>query len=156
MPNRHTRNRLGMMAAEINAAYMDDREDELLDAAVTAAALIARADGSVEPIERSQMLDVLRRNGLLSVFTRLTYSTPSSLAFANLMSMEAWRWRSTARPLASVAHCRDRRVRRRGRSARQWPRTADAPSYPSRAQRAFSPGPAGARVGEQLQNTHVS
>jgi tellurite resistance protein len=70
MPNRNTRNRLGMTAAEIAAAYMDDREDELLDAAVTAAALIARADGSVEPAERSEMLDVLRRNGLLSVFTR--------------------------------------------------------------------------------------
>ena len=70
MPNRHTRDRLGMSAAEITAAYMDQREDELMDAAVTAAALIARADGSVEPVERSEMLDVLRRNGLLSVFTR--------------------------------------------------------------------------------------
>ena len=70
MPNRHTRNRSGMTAADITAAYMDDREDELLDAAVTAAALVARADGTVEPIERSEMLDVLRRNGLLSVFTR--------------------------------------------------------------------------------------
>src|SRR5262245_13974087 len=59
-----------MTAADITAAYVDDREDELLDAAVTAAALIARADGTVEPIERSEMLDVLRRNGLLSVFTR--------------------------------------------------------------------------------------
>jgi len=71
MPNRYTRNRSGMSAADITAAYMDDREDELLDAAVTAAALIARADGTVEPIERSEMLDVLRRNGLLSVFTRV-------------------------------------------------------------------------------------
>jgi tellurite resistance protein len=70
MPNRHTRDRLGTTTAEITAAYMDDREDELLDAAVTAAALTARADGNVEPIERSEMLDVLRRNGLLSVFTR--------------------------------------------------------------------------------------
>ena len=70
MRNRHTRNGFGTTAADITAAYMDDREDELLDAAVTAAALIARADGTVEPIERSAMLDVLRRNGLLSVFTR--------------------------------------------------------------------------------------
>jgi tellurite resistance protein len=52
------------------AAYMDHRKDALLDAAVTAAALIARADGSVESAERRELLDVLRRNGLLSVFTR--------------------------------------------------------------------------------------
>lgn len=70
MPKRYTRNRSGMTAAEISAAYMDEREDELLDATVAAAALVARADGTVEPIERSKMLDVLRRNGLLSVFTR--------------------------------------------------------------------------------------
>jgi tellurite resistance protein len=70
MPKRDTRNRLGMTAAEITAAYMDDREDELLDAAVTAAALIARADGSIEPIERGEMLDFLDRNEFLSVFTR--------------------------------------------------------------------------------------
>jgi tellurite resistance protein len=70
MRNRYTRNRSGMTAADITNAYMDDREDELLDAAVTAAALVAQADGAVEPIERSEMLDVLRRNGLLSVFTR--------------------------------------------------------------------------------------
>ncbi|HEX5420804.1 MAG TPA: TerB family tellurite resistance protein [Gammaproteobacteria bacterium] len=70
MPNRYTRNRSGMSAAEITAAYMDDREDELLDAAIAAAVLVARADGSVEPVERNEMLDVLRRNGLLSVLTR--------------------------------------------------------------------------------------
>lgn len=70
MSNSHTRDRSTMTAAETMAAYLDDREEELLDAAVTAAALIARADGNVEPIERSEMLDVLRRNGLLSIFTR--------------------------------------------------------------------------------------
>src|SRR5579883_2557065 len=70
MPNPYTRNRPGMTAAAITAAYMDDREDELLDAAVTAAALIAHADGSVEPIERGEMLDFLDRNDFLSVFTR--------------------------------------------------------------------------------------
>jgi tellurite resistance protein len=70
MRNRYTRNRSGMTAADITAAYMDDREDELLDAVVTSAALVARADGRVEPIERSEMLGVLRHNGLLSAFTR--------------------------------------------------------------------------------------
>lgn len=70
MPNRYTRNRSRMTAAQISAAYMDDRQDELLDATVAAAALVARADGTVEPVERSEMLDFLRRNGLLSIFTR--------------------------------------------------------------------------------------
>lgn len=70
MPNRYTRNRLSTTADEVTAAYRDDRQDELLDAAVTTAALIARADGSVEPIERGEMLDFLDRNGFLSVFTR--------------------------------------------------------------------------------------
>ena len=70
MPNPKIHDRSGMTAAEITAAYLDDREDELLDAAVTAAALIAQADGSVAPIERSEMLATVRRNGLLSSFTR--------------------------------------------------------------------------------------
>jgi tellurite resistance protein len=59
-----------MTATEITAAYMNHRKDALLDAAVTAAALIARADGSVDSAERRELLDVIRRNGLLSLFTR--------------------------------------------------------------------------------------
>jgi tellurite resistance protein len=75
-PNRTSRNRWGMTRAEITAAYSDDREDELLDAAVTAAALVARADGRVEPVERGEMLDFLDRNGFLSVFTRADVLDP--------------------------------------------------------------------------------
>lgn len=67
MPNRNTRNRL--TPAEIMAAYLDDRNDELLDAVVTAAALVARADGRIEPVERGLLLDFMDRNGFLSVFT---------------------------------------------------------------------------------------
>jgi tellurite resistance protein len=70
MPNRNTRNRSRVTHAEIVAAYMDDRDSELLDAGITAAALVARADGWIEPAERRQLLDFLRRNGLLSVFSR--------------------------------------------------------------------------------------
>ena len=70
MPIRHTQNRWGMTRTEITAAYADDREDELLDAVVTAAALVARSDGRVAPIERGELLDFLDRNGFLSVFTR--------------------------------------------------------------------------------------
>lgn len=67
MPNRNTRNRL--TPAEIMAAYLDDRNDELLDAVVTAAAVVARADGRITPVERGLLLDFMDRNGFLSVFT---------------------------------------------------------------------------------------
>jgi tellurite resistance protein len=70
MPIRHTRNRWGMTRTEITAAYADDREDEVLDAIITAAALVARSDGHVAPIERGELFDFLDRNGFLSVFTR--------------------------------------------------------------------------------------
>jgi tellurite resistance protein len=70
MPIPETRNRWGMRRTEITAAYADDREDELLDAVITAAALVARSDGRVAPVERGELLDFLDRNGFLSVFTR--------------------------------------------------------------------------------------
>jgi tellurium resistance protein TerD len=52
------------------AAYMRDRADELFDAIITAAAMVARADGWIDPVERSQLLGFLNRNGFLAVFTR--------------------------------------------------------------------------------------
>jgi tellurite resistance protein len=70
MPKRNSRRRSKATQAAIVAAYVDDREDELLDAVVTAAALVARADGWVQPVERGQLLDFLDRNEFLSVFER--------------------------------------------------------------------------------------
>ena len=70
MPNRHPSGRLGISTTEITAADVNKSEAALLDAAVTAAALVAHADGVVQPIERVEMLGVLRRNGLLSAITR--------------------------------------------------------------------------------------
>jgi tellurite resistance protein len=70
MPNRKTRNHLRQTPAAIMAAYLNDRNDDLLDAVVTAAALVARADGRIEPVERGLLLDFMDRNGFLSVFTR--------------------------------------------------------------------------------------
>jgi tellurite resistance protein len=70
MPNRHPSGRLGISTTEITAADVNQSEAALLDATVTAAALVARADGVVQPIERVEMLGVLRRNGLLSAITR--------------------------------------------------------------------------------------
>jgi tellurite resistance protein len=70
MPNRYTRNCSRTTEAEIMAAWLEDREDELLDAAITAAALVARADGYAEPAERTQMVDFLSRKGNPSALTR--------------------------------------------------------------------------------------
>ena len=70
MFHRNTRKRSRLTPAELMAQYLDDRNEELLDAVVTAAALVARADGRIEPAERGLLVDFLDRNGFLSVFTR--------------------------------------------------------------------------------------
>jgi tellurite resistance protein len=69
MQKRNPRRRLEAKPAEMMAQYWDDRADELLDAVVTAVALVARADGRIDAAERSQLLDFLHRKGSLSVFT---------------------------------------------------------------------------------------
>lgn len=69
MPNRDIRDRKPA-AAEIMAAYFEDREDEVLDALVTAAALVARADGRIDLVEPAQTIDFLDRHDFLSIFTR--------------------------------------------------------------------------------------
>jgi len=56
--------------AEMVAAYLEHREDELLDAVVSTAALVARADGWIQKVERTQLLDFVDREELLSVFPR--------------------------------------------------------------------------------------
>jgi tellurite resistance protein len=70
MPNRDSHDRLNTTHTAFMAAYLDDRENELLDNVVSAAALVARADGSVALVERGQLLDFLDRSGFMSVFTR--------------------------------------------------------------------------------------
>jgi tellurite resistance protein len=59
-----------MTPVGIIAASLRDLENELLDAVVTTAALVARADGWVDPVEREQLLDFLDVNEFMSVFTR--------------------------------------------------------------------------------------
>lgn len=56
--------------AELAAAFHESREDELFDAIVSAAALMARADGRVEEVERAQLLDFLERQDLHWMFDR--------------------------------------------------------------------------------------
>lgn len=70
MPNRNTRNRLGVASAEITAAYLGDRDDALLDAVVTAASLVACADGRITSAERRLAIDFLSDSGFLAAFTR--------------------------------------------------------------------------------------
>ena len=70
MPNWDSRNRSAMNSAEIAAAYLDDREDELLDAVGTAPALV----GAAESVERCELL-IFDRHELLCTMSR--YSTGS-------------------------------------------------------------------------------
>lgn len=70
MPNPNVPNRRAVTSTEISAAYREYREDELLDAVATAAAVIARADGWVQAIEREQFVDFLDRKNFMSVFPR--------------------------------------------------------------------------------------
>jgi tellurium resistance protein TerD len=55
--------------SEVMDAYPQIGDEDLLDAVVTCAALVARADGWVDPQERRQLLDFLERNEFLLLFT---------------------------------------------------------------------------------------
>jgi len=68
MPARPARRALS--PAEIVTAYLDARNRELMDAVITTAAWVARADGKVDPAERSMLIEVLGNSGLLSLFSR--------------------------------------------------------------------------------------
>jgi tellurite resistance protein len=68
MPNRLTRDRLGVTQAELVAAALEHQHEDLLDA--LAAALVARADGWIDAVERSHFLAFMNRNGILSIFER--------------------------------------------------------------------------------------
>jgi tellurite resistance protein len=63
-------------------AYLQDREDEWLDAVVTCAALVARADGWVDPAER-RVRDLLEPDGAAAALARLRRY--AGQAFARLM-----------------------------------------------------------------------
>ena len=67
MSNCNARNGLNVTPAELMCGYLESRKGEMLDAVVTVAALVARADGWVDPLERRRLIDYLDRNGLLSL-----------------------------------------------------------------------------------------
>jgi len=70
MPKQNAKYRPRAQQAQFVAAYLDFREDELLDAIVSMAALVARADGWVQEVERRQLLDFLDQGMFLTVFAR--------------------------------------------------------------------------------------
>src|SRR5689334_19985715 len=69
MPKRNARAHEPLSPAAAMAAYLDDRNDELLDAVATVAALVARVDGRIDAVERGLLIDVMDRNGFLGVFS---------------------------------------------------------------------------------------
>lgn len=70
MPKQRGDARWRASEAAIVAIYREDHEGELLDAIVSAAALVARADGWVQEVERGQLFDFLDRQDFLSTFAR--------------------------------------------------------------------------------------
>lgn len=70
MSNRSSRKNEAVSKAEITAAWQQRRDDELLDAVASAAALVAHADGEGAGVERAQIVDLLARSGCLATITR--------------------------------------------------------------------------------------
>jgi len=69
MPNPDIRNRPKEQAAT-DAVPAVKRDDDLLDAVATASAIVACADGRIEPVERDALVDFMARNGFLCTLTR--------------------------------------------------------------------------------------
>jgi tellurite resistance protein len=59
-----------LTADRVVAKIINIRQHELMDAVVSAAALVAQADGEIEPTERRQLLSFANRHGLLVTTTR--------------------------------------------------------------------------------------
>ena len=67
MPNWDLSDSLKIAPAEVIAGYVGSRKSEMLDAVITAAALVAQADRWVDRAERHQLIDFLERKRLLPV-----------------------------------------------------------------------------------------
>lgn len=67
MSNPHDRTHTATVTpAELMAAHLVDRKEAMLDAVLTAAALVAAADGWIDAAEREELLAFLKRNDLLA------------------------------------------------------------------------------------------
>jgi len=56
--------------AELVADYLDQRDDEVMQALVTAGALVAMADGQVQTIERDELINYVDRQGFVPTVSR--------------------------------------------------------------------------------------
>jgi tellurite resistance protein len=63
MTKRYTRS--NTTTAELVADYLDQRDEEVMQALVTAGAFVAFADGRVEAIERDELVNYIHRQRLV-------------------------------------------------------------------------------------------
>jgi tellurite resistance protein TerB len=70
MPNHQSRKRFDLSPSEVVAEYCVERDDDFLDAVITAAALVSRADNSVQPVEQARLMDFVDQHEFLSVLSR--------------------------------------------------------------------------------------
>lgn len=69
MPNRGQSRRFDLTPAEVMAEYFEERDDDFLDAIITAAAMVSEADNRVQPVEQARLLDFVNRHEFLSVLS---------------------------------------------------------------------------------------
>src|SRR5262245_29236390 len=55
---------------ELLADYLDERDEEVMQALVTAGALVALADGRVETVERDELVNYIHRQGLVPTISQ--------------------------------------------------------------------------------------
>jgi tellurite resistance protein len=61
MPNRYVRSSTTTIKPATD--YLDNRDEEVMQALVTAGALVALADGELEPVERDELVNFIDRQG---------------------------------------------------------------------------------------------
>jgi hypothetical protein len=96
MPNRKTRDRYEAAPAEIIAKYLAESGNELLDCVITAAALVAGADGRIEPVERGNCWISCAATGFWRYSGAPTSSTLSNAELVGSKVKPASRARLTA------------------------------------------------------------
>ena len=63
-------NRSSTVTAELAASYLPNRDQDVMQALVTAGALIAAADGRVESVERDELLNYIDRQRFVPTISR--------------------------------------------------------------------------------------
>jgi tellurite resistance protein len=68
MAKRYSRSNI--TTAELAADYLDQRDEEVMQALVTAGAFVAFADGQVEAVERDELVNFIHRQGLVPTISQ--------------------------------------------------------------------------------------